>query len=180
MRLVLQYASIETFQSELFPGVSYVLKKRSAARRAQFNLSIAGLSARIREFQQQGELAESQFCDGCNHKVSEHNIWPGKCEHAECDCQEGSGSGFTDRARYLTEINQLDSDEIQPKRLKTFVKEITGLEIDGAPATLETALADGPDELLDEIDQHIKKLITLSEAERKNSESLSTSGAVAE
>lgn len=56
--------------------------------------------------------------------------------------------------------------------------EVEGLEIDGRPATTESLLASGPEALVLEIIEAIKAEAGLSEEERKNSGSPSTSSAV--
>ncbi len=59
--------------------------------------------------------------------------------------------------------------------LRWAVEKIEGLEIDSQPATLDSLLARGPEQLVAEILARVRAEIGLSEAERKNSESPSIS-----
>lgn len=52
---------------------------------------------------------------------------------------------------------------------------ITGLDVDGEPATADSLLDRGPEELVHEVIAALRAEIGLTEAERKNSESPSTS-----
>lgn len=174
------YSSTETFPSQSVPGVSFTLKKRSAGRRARFNLAIAPLTQKLQTLQSEGELAESKPCPTCTHEVSKHNVLTNDCQQDGCNCKAAKGQDFETRMRVMIELSNVDHDEIQPRRIREFLKSLDGLEIDGQAATADTLLSDGPEDLVDEIDAQIKKLLTLSESERKNSESPTTSGAVAE
>lgn len=94
---------------------------------------------------------------------------------------------FTDDQR--RQIDALDAEftwlrdsEIKPADIRAGLVSIDGLEIDGAPATVETLLnATGPeyDALLEEIHEACEAASGLSPAETKNSQSDTTStGAV--
>jgi hypothetical protein len=65
--------------------------------------------------------------------------------------------------------------EIDRIYLRWGLRAIEGLEIDGEPATPETLVERGPEELIAEALAAIKSEAGLSEAERKNSASPSTS-----
>lgn len=58
--------------------------------------------------------------------------------------------------------------EIQQIYLRWGLAAIDGLHIDGEPATPESLIANGPEELANEVLEHIQKTIGLSEDERKN------------
>lgn len=58
--------------------------------------------------------------------------------------------------------------EIQEIYLEWGLKEITGLSIDGEPATVASLISAGPEKLTEEIVEAIQSEIYLSEAERKN------------
>ncbi|MGO4884158.1 MAG: hypothetical protein ACLP59_25555 [Bryobacteraceae bacterium] len=60
------------------------------------------------------------------------------------------------------------SSEIDRIYLLWGLKEVTGLELDGAPATPESLAANGPEELFREALAAVKQQCGLSEAERKN------------
>ena len=65
--------------------------------------------------------------------------------------------------------------EIDRIYLRWGLRDVTGLEIDGAPVTTENLLAKGPEALVEEILGAIRREAGLSEAERKNCESPSIS-----
>lgn len=65
--------------------------------------------------------------------------------------------------------------EIDREYLRWGLAGLEGLEIDGEPATVESFLEAGPEELVREALAEVKRQAGLSEAERKNSESRSTS-----
>jgi hypothetical protein len=58
--------------------------------------------------------------------------------------------------------------EIDRLFLKWGLKEVRGLELDGAPATPETLAEGGPEELCREALEAVRREIGLSEQERKN------------
>lgn len=175
----MNYASSAPFDSLKFTGVRVVLKKRSAERRAKFNAQISTLNASLQTLQVDGEIAEAMPCPGCPHPVGKHRLFDNKCSVEGCECIEARGEGFAKRSHILVELSNMDRDKAQPERIRAFVKSIEGIDIDGAPATIDTLISDGPDELLDEIDEEIKRRLDLSEAERKNSESPTISGEAA-
>ncbi len=67
------------------------------------------------------------------------------------------------------------SAEIDREHLLWGLLAVEGLEIDGLPATPESLLDDGPEELANEALAMVRRETGLSEEERKNSESHSTS-----
>ena len=73
----------------------------------------------------------------------------------------------------------LVAGEIDRIYLRWGLREIAGLEIDGAPATPETLAERGPEELVEEVLEAIRREAGLRETERKNSgsPSISTDGA---
>jgi hypothetical protein len=60
------------------------------------------------------------------------------------------------------------ASEIERIYLLWGLKEVTGLELDGLPATAESLVASGPEELFREAVAVVKQQCGLSEAERKN------------
>ena len=65
--------------------------------------------------------------------------------------------------------------EIDREYLRWGLADVEGLEIDGEPVTVESLLEAGPEELVREALREVKRQAGLSESERKNSESHSTS-----
>jgi len=70
--------------------------------------------------------------------------------------------------------------EIDREHLRWGLASIEGLEIDGEPATPESLIESGPEDLLREALGAVRRQAGLSEEERKNSESHSTSSTGAE
>jgi len=64
--------------------------------------------------------------------------------------------------------------EIDREYLKWGLEEVTGLEIDGAPATPDLFIGGGPEDIVAEALGFVLAEAGLSESERKNSESHST------
>jgi hypothetical protein len=58
--------------------------------------------------------------------------------------------------------------EIEREYVAWGLKEISGLDLDGSPATPDSLVAVGPEELVREVVDAIKAETGLSEAERKN------------
>lgn len=58
--------------------------------------------------------------------------------------------------------------EISKRVLEWGVVDISGLEINGAPATKQTLLEEGPEELSIEILEELQQRLSLNEQERKN------------
>jgi hypothetical protein len=143
-------------ESTVFPGVSFTLNKMSEARRAQLRLMIAEPTSRIRNLlREMGNLEE-------------------KYPNAETSPRP---EDVTNELLALSDkMEQISSDEINPKWLKWGLKSIEGLDIDGVPATPETLLSDGPPALFMEIVSEIKRVAQLSGDEEKNSASPTTSG----
>lgn len=184
----MNYATSETFESKLFDGVRFVLRKRSVKRRAEYNNAIVAFTAKLQDLQSELGPILKQPCE-CKHNVGEHimeftdvQTVTFRCAHKDsdkaCDCSDGSGPGFQPYLAKRSQIFMIDHDQMQPHRLRFFIKSVEGIELDGQPASVDSLIADGPDELLDEVDAEIKRLLELSEIERKNSESPTTSLAV--
>jgi hypothetical protein len=70
--------------------------------------------------------------------------------------------------------------EVDREYLRWGLAELEGLDIDGTTATPETLFAGGPEELVREIVDEIRQQAGLTENERKNFESHSTSFGAAE
>lgn len=140
-------------ESKVFPGVSYVLNKMSEARRAQLRLLIAEPTSRIRNLlREMGALEDKYPASSRPEEVNNELLV------------------LSDK------MEQISSDEINPKWLKWGLKSLDGIEIDGVPATADSLLADGPPALFMEIVDEIKRIAQLSGEEEKNSVSPTTSG----
>ena len=79
--------------------------------------------------------------------------------------------------RANSRVKAIEINEILPVFVKHLLVSVDGLEIDGVPATPETAIESGPPELFAEIAKAVKHEMGLDEQESGNSEPLSTSSA---
>jgi hypothetical protein len=83
---------------------------------------------------------------------------------------------LADRAEFLSAgesaIEKLDASLLTAEIERTYVlwglTEVGGLDLDGTPATPESLIARGPEELFQEVLQAVKAECGLSEEERKN------------
>jgi len=121
----MEYASCETIDSAVTPGVTYTVVKMSFGRRVELTRRIRELAAR-KEFAEAGETA--------NEKM--------------------------EAALLASEIDRI--------YLLWGLKEVSGLELDGLPATPESLAASGPEALFREALAAVKQQCGLTEAERKN------------
>ena len=121
----MEYASFETIDSNVAPGVSFSVAKMSFGRRVE-------LTRRIREL-----AARKEFVD----------------------------AGDTPNEKMEAALLASEIDRIY---LLWGLKEVTGLELDGLPATPESLAASGPEDLFREALAAVKQQCGLSESERKN------------
>ncbi len=121
----MEYASFETIDSNVAPGVSFSVAKMSFGRRVE-------LTRRIREL-----AARKEFVD----------------------------AGDTPNEKMEAALLASEIDRIY---LLWGLKEVTGLELDGLPATPESLAASGPEDLFREALDAVKQQCGLAEAERKN------------
>jgi len=121
----MEYASFETIDSNVAPGVSFSVAKMSFGRRVE-------LTRRIREL-----AARKEFVD----------------------------AGDTPNEKMEAALLASEIDRIY---LLWGLKEVTGLELDGLPATPESLAASGPEDLFREAMDAVKQQCGLAEAERKN------------
>lgn len=153
----MNFVSTSREESKTFPGVFYTLYKMSEARRAQLRLLIAEPTSRIRLLlREMGNLEDK-------HPVTDEN--PNRPEEV-----------VDELIKLSDKMEQISSDEIDPRWLKWGLKKIEGIEIDDQPATPDSLTSDGPPALFREIVDRIKRLAQLNGDEEKNSESLTTSG----
>ncbi len=153
----MNFVSTSKEESKTCPGVFYTLYKMSEARRAQLRLLIAEPTAKIRNLLREMTALEDR------HPVTEEN--PNRPEEV-----------IDELLRLSDKMEQISSDEINPKWLKWGLKKIEGLQIDDQEATPDMLTADGPPSLFQEIVDRIKRLAQLNGEEEKNFESPTTSG----
>lgn len=77
----------------------------------------------------------------------------------------------------LREVAEYTDNHITPEWVRWGLHKIEGLEIDGAPATVETLIQSGPPALYREIAAEIRAAVVLTETAKGESGSPTTSGA---
>ncbi|WP_321471155.1 hypothetical protein [uncultured Paludibaculum sp.] len=156
------YSSTLKIDSQAFPGVQFVLRKMSEARRAEFRKQTVEVQSRLRNMNRDAARLVEEL----------------KTNAADLD--------ITARVEAVTEaITGLVSGELNPAYVRWGLKGITGLVLendgeDGESKPLCTAdelIDDGPPELFAEICGAIQAAATMTEAELKNFALPSTSGA---
>lgn len=143
----MNYTSKTTHKSDVMPTVSFTLKKLSHGRRLKIDLALADHRAKVRELSQEFmTIAEDDSSEARLRKIR-----------------------LDSQTRFVIE------EHFKPTYLREALDKLEGLEIDGAPATLENLFSDGPVELIEEIYQTIQNNIGLTLDEIKNSERPTTS-----
>ncbi len=137
-------------ESELFEGVSFVLKKMTEGRRIQLRTLLNKHNIRIREI-----LREQAAIEATSEETRDVPKW--------LELQE--------------EFDSIMLEHINPTWIEWGVKMIDGLESDGNPLTT-AEWRDWPSALVAEVVAAVKAESELNGAERKNSELPTTSGAL--
>lgn len=185
----MNYQSTQTINSRAFPGVTYSLRKMSRGRRTQYMMAMAETLARQSDIQrefsaltQAKEQAEAAAkIEPCVCGDHPHSGEKPQCDVTGCACRKPKTDEFE---RQLAELEvkhaELVISEINPGLVRWGLASISGFEIDGVPATAETLITDGPEDLLHEIASEVVGLIRPTNDETENFASPSTSGARAD
>ena len=190
----MNYTTTTTFESKLAPGLVIKVRKRSQEQRAKLNDNSAGILTGIRDaarkiapLQDEAKDAEEAAkLEPCSCLLHEHSpvlinaVAPELTAHLcnKCPCRsaryrEGLLNSLADaREQY----HNLRRDKYYPALIRWAVKEVSGIEIDGIPITLDT-IFELPDEVVDEIGQEIDNLSSLTVAEQLGFKSPGTSSA---
>ena len=141
------FSTTKTVNSVKLPGVVFQLRKMTERRRLKLMLSTGPINAEIREkIEQQRNLREQTP--------------PPIAQILQLDA----------------DINVLVTEKLNPAKIAWGVAGISGLSLDGEPATMDNLL-DWPSDLIEEIIELIDGGTALNEVEQKNSASPTTSGA---
>ena len=136
-------------ESKRFPGVVFYLRKMTEGRRKELRRTLGPINARINEIMREQNMIDAM------------------------------PDGERDYAKYLALQDEFDGiflEQSNPAWIRWGVKSIEGLESeDGQPLTVED-LDNWPSELFAEVLEAVKSEAELNGAERKNSESPTTSG----
>jgi len=133
-------------ESELFPGVSVILKKMTEGRRMELRTAMGVPQKKIRDMRREQAIIEAQ-----KEEIRDYSRW--------LDLQE--------------EHEQLLTAVINPAWITWGVKQIEGLEVDGKSLGVDD-WKDWPSALFDEVLGFVQEEAQLNGSERKNSELPST------
>jgi hypothetical protein len=171
------YSSTHDFESKLVPNLKYVLKKISQGRRIELSLKLAVSEAKeqaiyrelnplIDKMKEADEAAALEPCQ-CEHTAEEHHESTKRCTVDGCECRKPLyEDGIFERAVELTNQSRaLVFTDFHPIYVRWGIKSIEGLEIDGAPATVDSLLDDGPEPLVKEVAEEIVRLTRMSAEE---------------
>lgn len=160
-----------TFESEVCPGVTVILRRLNPTRRCQLDRAQADLRAKQRDLLRRYApqlidpgTAAGEPCETCGHAVM---------------AREGDPPDVISRKSAEQQIlageSELIEHELQLASLPIYVDQIDGLILDGKEIrTGDLLIAEGPAELADEIVSHIVAL-RLTPVESKNSQASTTS-----
>lgn len=154
------YKSLVEFDSKLFPGLHLKLRKMSAGRRADYRVKTADVYTEIRKRREPVDALLSK--------------------EKELDEDDKTGKEEIDR-----EVRQLQLDtwnevivpKLYPSLIRWGVAEVSGVEVDGEPVTIDNLLEKIPEDIVVEIGAAIDRIIGLSFEEQMLFESPSTSSA---
>lgn len=152
-----EYSSTITLDSQVNPGVQFTIFKMSEARRADFRLKSAEPMGRVRNLTREAEALSDRI--------------------------KAMPDGEIDRT-VLVQVEDLHESintelicHVNPAWIRWGLKEVTGLIIDGEPATVESLISKGDPALFAEVLQAIKDVSSMTDEQLKNYVLPSISGA---
>ncbi len=198
------YNPIAVFESAVLPGVEYDLRKMSSRRRDKLHSEAADIFAEIdrvnklmsvidTELERAEGAAKIEPCT-CKHPIVAgakdptlaEDCWhltTGRCPLPTCDCRKPQpDTTIGDYASYekaKEEFWRITYSKLFPAYIRWGVKEIRGLTIAGQPATVETLLADGTEDLVQELGYALQAMINMKPSDLRDFKWPTTSGALA-
>lgn len=139
------FNSKETVESVTCPGVRFTVRILNDIQRARRDMKLLEVRARINELQDKWVVAKDK------------------------------GAGALELLKINDEAALLSQSQLKPAYIRAGLISIEGLELDGAPATIETLIESGPVELVNEIYDACVKASGLGAEETKNLPSPGTS-----
>jgi hypothetical protein len=159
----MKYTSTITHQSKTDPAISFTVRHLTEGRRIKISLQLADKYDKI---------------DTIRAGVSEiaERVKP-LLAQAKADGSDvlSNNPDMADLTRKHRQMQSVERDEIIPTFVRALLVSVDGLEIDGAPATVESMIESGPPDLYAEIAKAVKHEMGMDEQETGNSEPLSTS-----
>jgi hypothetical protein len=175
----MNYESRKTFPSTSLAGVSFTLLKINVRRRLAFNLLMAKKFEALREIYKRRKPFDDEY--RAVIKAAREKARP-EIE-ALMEAESISREEATKKAKVTLEFpedkleqmltitneaQEYDARECTPDMVKFFLQKIEGLEIDGAPATADSLIDSGPDDLYQEVAQAISGQLGLTNTEKEN------------
>jgi hypothetical protein len=177
----MNYLTLTTLESKLVEGLTYTIRKPTHSRRMELRTKIASTEVALREL----GLEYQPIQESIDNAVTAAKIEPCTCKHdldSATDCHDKNGrctvegclcrlpkpdgEAFEKRMELLIKAKDLALSQANPAKVRIFVKSIDGFEIDGVPATVESFLAEAPDDLLEEVGSLIDKVLTMTMEEQ--------------
>lgn len=163
----MNYESKRTIIFSVDPSVRFTLRKVNVRRRMEYDLSMAENFRKFREMREASEPMEDDYRQAL----------------AAARAADSDGKATftypTDKLAALIDARReqstYDFSVLTPAMIRFFLLKIDGLEIDGEPATVESLIKDGPDDLYREIAQAIAAELGLTNEEKENLQSPGTS-----
>lgn len=184
----MDYVSTKTIESKAVPGVSFVIKKMTARRRDALRDLQEPFMERMRPIREQRQPLHDEYvaaidqakaavkperdklvAEGLTRAEAEEKVPLGKIDFPN--------DRFQEWAKLTEEIRRIDTSEMTPAAVRYCLQSITGLTVDGEPATLDLILENGPDELYNEIAHEVARELGVLPEEAENLSSPSTSAA---
>jgi hypothetical protein len=193
----MNYVSTTEFHPKLSSAedVTFVLRKISHGSRIKLNQMASSTFDKLnditrdvvpirKDIEDAEQAAKAEPCT-CSHDASDgsHDEKSGRCNTPGCHCREPRPSdpdAYEKSYKLNMKFLEVRYEELFPIYIRWGVKGIQGLTINDEPATVESLLDEGLEELVREVAEEIIRLIKLSPDELVGFKLPITSGAVAD
>lgn len=149
---MVKYSSTRVFESRLYPGVKVKLNKMSDSRRQELLRALAPTKEKAREFARKFHELDSKRVPANNEDGT-----PKMDTDTGAQIREFPDKALAEEMTYfLDDLLAFKQSEVYPVYIRWGLASIEGLEIDDKPATVESLLDLGPDDLVEEILREIE------------------------
>lgn len=162
----MKYTSTIAHQSVTDPAVSFTVRHLTEGRRIKISLALADKYDKIDTIR----TGVSEIAERVKPLLAQ-----AKAEGSDVLSNNPDMAQLTRKHRQMQSV---ENDEIVPTFVRNLLVSVDGLEIDGAPATVESMIESGPPALYAEIAKAVRHEMGLDEQETGNSEPPSTSPAL--
>ena len=161
----MKYTSTITHESKTDPDVSFTVRHLTEGRRIKISLSLADKYDKVDTIR----TGVSEIAERIRPLLAQAK--------AEGSDVLNNNPDMAELTRKHRQMQSVENDEIIPVFVRALLVSVDGLEIDGAPATVDSMIESGPPELYAEIVKAVRHEMGLDEQETGNSEPPSTSPA---